>query len=183
MKILNKTISIFVILAGLLVAKPLVASETNSLSPQSASLPAELENLLTNADTFTLFSINPDNYFYHKSTNTFQGYVILGQLDVKSVETRTKLIADLDDGIRQVAKSEAGGLYISTGCFNPRHGIRAKKGDNSVELLICFECGQIEIHSNDGKSWHFSIPAGVGPKPADVFNNVLKDADVPLPAN
>jgi hypothetical protein len=183
MKILNKAIPIFVILAGLLVTQPLIASETNSLSPQSASLPTELENLLTNADTFTLFSINPDTYFYHKSTNTFQGYAILGQLDVNPVKTRAKLIADLDDGIRQVAKSEAGGLYVSTGCFNPRHGIRAKKGDQIIELLICFECGEIQIHSNDGKSWDFNIPTGVGPKPADIFNDVLKDAGVPLPKN
>lgn len=167
-------------LVGLSATQPLFASETINLSPQSASLPAEVENLLTNADEFTLFSINPDPDFNHQSTNTFQGHAILGQLDVKSVGTRTKLIAALDTGIAQEAKIQAGGAYWSVACFNPRHGIHASKGDKSVELLICFECAQIQIHSSDGKDWYFCLPIGEQP---GIFNDVLKEAGVPLPKN
>jgi hypothetical protein len=182
MKTVIRVILIFIVLTGWSVTQRLFASETG-LSPQSASLPAELEDLLTNADEFTLFSINPDPDFSHQSTNTFQDHVILGQLDVKSVETRRKLIADLDDGISQVTKAEAGGLYEMVNCFNPRHAIRAKKGNQLVKLLICFECGEIQIHSNNGRTWDFRIPADVGPKFEDIFNNVLKDGGVPLPKN
>jgi hypothetical protein len=181
MKIFHKTILIFPILIGLFNAQAIFASETNSASPQSASLPAEVENLLTNADEFTLFSINPDPDFNHQLTNTFQGHAILGQLNIKSVETRTKLIAVLDDGIAQVAKIEAGGMYWSANCFNPRHGIRAIKGDTSVELLICFECGQMQIHSNDGRNWDFGLPIAEGNGSQNVFNGILKQGGVPLP--
>ena len=183
MKTFLKTIFIFFVLIGLLNAPPLFASETNSVSPQSGSLPVELENLLTNADEFTLFSINPDPDFDHQSTNIFQGHAILGQLNIKSVETRIKLIAVLDDGIAQMAKIEAGGMYWSTDCFNPRHGICASKGDKSVELLICFECGQIQIHSNDGRSWNFGLPVGKGHGSQNVFDCILKQGGIPLPTN
>ena len=63
-------------------------------------------------------------------------------------------------------------------CFNPRHAIRAKKGNDTVELLICFECGQIQIRS----PWATNY-LEITPDPAPTFNKVLKQAGVPLPKN
>ena len=140
----------------------------------------DLQDFLKDADEFTLFSINPEPDFQHQSTNTFQNHAILGHFDVTSAETRQKLITALDDGIGEDMKSIPPGVAVPLpDCFNPRHGIRAKKGDETVEFLICFECHQIQISSNWGKSWFFTTSS----KPASVFNHVLKKAHIPLPEN
>jgi hypothetical protein len=44
--------------------------------------------------------------------------------------------------------SESG---IPAQCFNPRHAIHAQNGEHRVDLLICFECGQIESWVDGGK--------------------------------
>jgi hypothetical protein len=54
-------------LAGLAMAQPLFSVETNSVAAKP-QLPSELESFLKNADEFTLFSLNPDPDFEHKST-------------------------------------------------------------------------------------------------------------------
>src|SRR5215469_2018886 len=64
-----------------------------------AHLPADVEDALKNADTFTLFSIDPAPDYEHKFTNTFQDHVILGRLDVKSLDRRQELINALNSGI------------------------------------------------------------------------------------
>lgn len=154
------------------------ASETNSVTTK-AHLPAELENFLNNADKFTLFSLNPEPDFAHKSTNTFQHHVILGQVQIKRTTTKTSLIAALNDGIGDKEPDESGLPVPLPNCFNPRHGIRAKKGDETIEFLICFECLQIQVSSNKGKKWFFMTSN----RPAATFNRVLKRNGVPLPKN
>ena len=154
------------------------ASETNNV-PAKAGLPAELDNFLTNADEFTLFSLNPEPDFEHKSTNTFQNHVILGQIRIIRATTRASLISALDEGIGDKGLNVPGMPAPLPDCFNPRHGIRAKKGDETVEFLICFECAQIQASSNKGKSWFFTTSK----RPAATFNRVLKRNGVPLPQN
>ena len=179
MKIIIKAV-IILVLSGLWAPQVLFSSETNTISPPKVYLPMELQNFLKNADTFTLFSIEPIPDYEHKSTNTFLGYAIVGQLDIHSPSTKEKLIAALDDGIRDEYKSVPPGVEVAPpNCFNPRHGIRAKKGDETIELLICFECSQIQVSSNKGKSWFFMTTKN----PAGVFNSVLRKAGVPLPTD
>jgi hypothetical protein len=176
-----KTISFFFILAGLAMAQPafVFSAETNGVAA-NVRLPVELEDFLKNADEFTLFSLNPDPDFEHKSTNTFLNHVILGQVKIKRPATRTALIAALNDGIARNQRDLPPGVsFALPNCFNPRHGIRAKKGDEIVEFLICFECSQIQVSSNKGKSWFFITAK----KSAAVFNSVLKKNGVPLPEN
>jgi hypothetical protein len=122
----------------------------------------------------SLFSLNPDPDFEHKSTNTFQYHAILGQVQIKQTATRTSLILALNDGI-----GDETGLNLLPRCFNSRHGIRAKKGDETIEFLIYFECSQIQVTSNKGKSWFVMTSA----RPATAFNNMLRRNGVPLPQN
>jgi hypothetical protein len=63
------------------------------------------------------------------------------------------------------------------GCFNPRHGIRAKSGDQVAELVICFECLSASTYLNGTATKGFLLTAS--PQPA--FNAALKEAKVPLP--
>jgi hypothetical protein len=45
-----------------------------------------------------------------------------------------------------------------------------------VELLICFECGQVYGYSGEDNAWKVSTST----EPAKLFNDVLKKAGVPL---
>ncbi|MGH7977918.1 MAG: hypothetical protein ACREE6_00985 [Limisphaerales bacterium] len=140
---------------------------------KAVHLPPDVQKVLENADTFTLFSINPEPDYEHKAKRTFQDHEILGQLKIRSTATRKELIDALNEGI------SAAGLW-GMQCFNPRHAIRAEKGDKTVELLICFECRQIYITS----SWATNvILTTTTPNPAATFNKVLKRAGIPLPKN
>jgi hypothetical protein len=64
---------------------------------------------------------------------------------------------------------------MASGCFEPRHGLRAMKGTRSVDLVICFSCRWIEVHS-EGKA--SSVWTSEAPKSA--FNKVLRAAGVKL---
>jgi hypothetical protein len=175
MKALPKTVSIFATLAGLWTVFYLISY---GISREKVYLPERLENLLLNADQFTLFSINPDADYEQTSTNMFQGYDILGQFDIKSDATRTELVAALNQGIGAKHRLHIpGSINAAPSCFNPRHAIRVKKGNETVDLLICFQCQKIEITANQANKWYFLTSN----EPATLFNEVLKQAGVPLP--
>ena len=183
MKSPGKIISRLLALAGLLGVLYLTA---HALLQKPVTLPEDVATLLENADEFTLYSVAPyPNYLselsgHASSTNLFQGHAILGQLEIASPVTRTNLVVALNKGIAAEYWSY---LPVSTraipNCFNPRHAIRAKKGDEAVELLICFECKQIEITSNKNGKWSYLTTSD----PATVFNSILKQANVPLSSN
>jgi len=110
---------ILLVLITLALMRPasVSASETNNI-PAKAGLPPELENFLANADVFTLLSLNPEPDFEHKSTNTFQNHVILGQIQIIRVTTRTSLITALNDGIGDKGMSAPGVSVPLPDCFN-----------------------------------------------------------------
>jgi hypothetical protein len=177
MKTSSKVISIVaLVLIGLWAALYIYVY----IARQKASLPVEVEALMENADEFTLFSLDAHDFNDPNDPKTIQGHAILGQLDIKSFDTRTNLIAALNEGIRADYQPHIlWGVSAVPGCFNPRHAIRAKKGNKTVQLLICFECEQIKITSNYGTNWYFLTSHD----PATVFNGILKDAGVPLPTD
>jgi hypothetical protein len=142
-------------------------------------LPPDAQTLLANADAFTLFSINPEPDSDHNATNTFESHEILGQLEIQSKDTRMELIDALNKGISAENRFLWPGPRALPTCFNPRHGIRAKKSGETIELLICFECKQIYIKSSSATNQLFLTTR----EPAATFNNILKDAGVPLATN
>lgn len=129
----------------------------------------ELKNTLEHAETFTLFSLNPEPDSRKKPKPEFKGYPQLGKTQIPAGNDRTNLISVLYDGI-------ANGDAIAM-CFNPRHGIRATQGSNTVELLICFECGQIYTFSNRGSNQMFATSE----TPAAVFDAYLERSKIALP--
>jgi hypothetical protein len=61
-------------------------------------------------------------------------------------------------------------------CFDPRHGIRATSGETVADLVICFECLQIEAYVND-KHLQGALTSA---SPQAFLNGVLRDAKIPL---
>ena len=88
---------------------------------------------------------------------------------VESPAIRQELFAALERGI-----AENDGWAAA--CFIPRHGIRAIQGAELVELVVCFECAQVNIHA--GGKWLGGVLITASPEP--VLDQVLAAAGVPL---
>lgn len=129
-----------------------------------------MKNFLLDADKFVLLSLDPETDFKGKLKNTFQKHRVIGSTIVGQSKDRTNLVDALDSGI-------ANGSAVAF-CFNPRHGIIAKKNDKTMECLICFECGSLLIYSTSVTNEF--LTSG---EPAAIFNNALRKAGVPLPKN
>ncbi|MBA4067355.1 MAG: hypothetical protein C0501_27325 [Isosphaera sp.] len=65
------------------------------------------------------------------------------------------------------------GPLTGTGCFQPRHGIRATAGGQTVEVLICFECKPVYFYLGERMG-----QAITDESPQKAFDKVLTDAGV-----
>jgi uncharacterized protein (TIGR03067 family) len=150
----------------------IVLKRTKPIDPKTLVLPnqvpKEVREVLDKAEQIELLSLHPkpDN----KAAGAFYGYRVLGKTVLKDKKARQKL---LDAFYKGVTDSEG----AVAGCFNPRHGIRAKHGDKTTDLVICFECLSLAIHGPD-KYKGSLLTTG---SPSGTFNKILKDAQVPLP--
>jgi hypothetical protein len=97
----------------------------------------------------------------------FHEYPVLGRMEIKDPKRKSQLLSALYRGVKK-----SGGVPA---CFEPRHGIIAKKGTNTVELAICFACEQIAEYSHGNHAWSL-----MGKEPRKLFNRTLTDARVPL---
>jgi hypothetical protein len=127
-------------------------------------IPKAARDVLENADEFTLLSLKSN--VMAKGKERFCEYAILGKKQIKNVSERRAILDALYAGV------SASGPIAE--CFNPRHGIRAKRGNETEELLICFDCGQIHLHGAAEAS------LCVDKTPAAVFNRSLTKAHVPI---
>jgi len=94
----------------------------------------------------------------------FHYFRVLGKTKITDRAERQQLLAALYESIE-----DASSFYS---CFNPRHGIRATLGGETVDLVICFECLQMEVHSQRDKSTRITEA------PAEKFTAALKKAGV-----
>jgi hypothetical protein len=134
----------------------------------AADTPAEQTMaILEKATQFDLYSLEPATEGkVEKNKKTFHGWEVLGKTTVKDGKTRKELLDALQKK-GDVAK-----------CFDPRHGIRASHGGKSVDLVICFRCGQIYVFP-DGKGER-AATLTISDTSQPVFDRVLKAAKVPL---
>jgi hypothetical protein len=132
-------------------------------------MPWEVRRGLDDADEWELYSLRPVQPRSFKG-ESFHGWPVLGKTTIKDPDTRKRLRAALARGANLISQGLPGPM-----CFNPRHGIRATHGDQTIDLLICFECEQVEAHG--AMDYYFHI-MGSQQEP---FDAVLKEAGVPLP--
>ena len=134
--------------------------------PTGDPLPAEVIAVIEKARTFEIISIDPVRE--PGINGPYHGFRILGRTEVKSKRLRNSLIASLTKGMKDAGEAS----YL---CFEPRHAIRAVTPERSVDVLICFECLQVEAHLGTTR---YRLRTTRSPEPA--FDKVLKDAGVPL---
>lgn len=130
-------------------------------------LPRSVAAILNNPDRFELLSIRSDG-MERPSRDGPPRYAVLGRLDVTDSGTRGELVAALKQSL-----AEGVGAAM---CFRPRHVIRASKGQETAELVFCFECCQVEVYL-DGSRRKDLICNHVQ---RDVFNRTLRSAGVPV---
>ena len=100
-------------------------------------IPATAAHALANPDGMELLSLDPKRP-NEKPKDEFHGWKVLGRTAIKNDMTRRKLAGDLV----AAAESSEG---LAAACFNPRHGLRVKRGDKTIDLVVCFECFQVEV--------------------------------------
>jgi len=164
-----------VCLAGIVALLSLPAGAGSDDSPPWKDGRAILEG----ATEWELFALDPSTDEKKEKLDpkdAFRKWKVLGKTTVKG-DARKTLLAALDKGIddeeERLRKEREKGLLTETGCFQPRHGIRAKLGEQTVEVLICFECRPVYFYLG-GRRGH-SI---TNDSPQKAFDKVLKDAGV-----
>lgn len=149
----------------------ILAGCSSTVAEPKNKMPLELQTILESAEQFELFSLNPTELPQDAiPQDAFHEWEVLGKTIVKNAETRKKLIVAFKTG---VAENEG----IAASCFAPRHGIRVTHNGKTADFVICFQCLQVLTYVGNSKATGFLISAS----PQASFDNVLKEAKVPLP--
>ena len=119
---------------------------------------------------YELYSLNP-SHFGRTAPDYFHDWLVLGKTPVNDIQSRKKLLAAFNAGIKQAEKMEDW-----TECFEPRHGLRVKLDGQTVDFVIDFECGQEYTYVDGTRKEGFVT----SPSPQPEFNKVLTAAGVEL---
>ncbi len=118
--------------------------------PQRADRPnnelsAEIKAVLDTGERFVLLTLDPTNPAGRDASNplpddAFHDYRVLGRTEISDRKERAELLQALYQGVQE----SDGSVAL---CFSPRHGISATLAGETVDLVICFECLSMEVHS------------------------------------
>lgn len=151
---------------GVLFSTVLLASSVAGTRPK---LPKEVREGLASSPSITLYSLQPWGGPDIPQWD-FHGHHVLGRLDLSPDRAKTA-IAPLN-----AALSEGDASTMSMCRINPRHALGFKIGNDAYDILICYECGQLEIFKNN-QDLRFVGMIGRNPK---VLNRLLKSAAISL---
>ena len=145
---------------------------TRSQSRQlQRALPQDARRILEQADEIEVISVDVGGiHSERESAESFWKIPTLGKVRVTDEKVKTNLVNALFDGI---ATSDG-----ESACFIPHHGLRAKRGTEVVELLICFQCRNFVGSAPSGE-----FEGAISKLPHETFNTVLTSASVPLSGN
>ena len=134
----------------------------------TSGLPTELQSVLEGDHVIELFSLNPEPP--DKTTvDKFHGWEVLGQAQLDQ-ESAAKITTALLDGIANAPN------YVAA-CFNPRHGLRITGDENSIDVVICFECVQVYVYSGETRLANLRVAQS----PLKSFDAVVNSHGLPKP--
>jgi hypothetical protein len=163
---MHRTSSVLLPFLTLLVAAAIAAM---TRAAEKNQIPEDLRAVLEKGEQFELLSLSPE-LLKEKPKDAFHGWKVLGKTTLKDAEARQKLVAALQKG----AKENVGNVKE---CFNPRHGIRVTHEGKTTDLVICFECFQVQVYRGEKQGNGFPTTGS----PQAAFDGALKEAKVPLP--
>jgi len=135
-------------------------------------LPTDLHAVIEQHEQMELLSIWPSSVGFERPTlitaGEFRRYPVLGRAEISDASTRNELAHRLLQSIEE----SSGAQYL---CFHPRHGLRVRKGDVELDLVLCFECSAARIHRGEAL-WTVALSRGTQPD----FDRALKRFNIPL---
>lgn len=131
-------------------------------------MPGVASVALDTAEQYELLSLDPERADA-PSPDLFHDYRVLGKTVITDRATRARLDKALRGGVKRA--------FSRVRCFSPRHGIRVTTGGQTTDIVICFECAQVQVWNGSQRIADWDT--GASPQP--VFDNVLREANVPLP--
>jgi TPR repeat protein len=132
-------------------------------------LPEEVLKALDKPSSITLYSIQPWGGPDLPEWD-FHGHHQNGHAELEPKQAK-QAIAALNDAI---SKGNAG--LESLCLINPRQALRVISSGNTYDILICYECGQLELYKNDQP---LPFSGSIGSKP-DALNRLLQQSGIPL---
>lgn len=126
-----------------------------------ALFPADSRNVFEHSDHLELIAIDSPP---GESDNLFD-YRIVSRHEIVGARQKAQLIAAFYNGVAEDS--------LDALCFNPHYAIRATKGRKIVDILVCFDCGGVEVHYGDKRGgW------GTSGTPRPAFDQLLKMSKV-----
>ena len=129
-------------------------------------------------DEVILFSVDgatahkePEERGIPKGQELLYGDPILGRVAITDPALRREVVAAVKRDIRTGHPAQAKCMYT-------RHVLRVVKGGRTIDVAICFECHNYELHSNGGP--HTGLTPAIGEESKPLLNKILTDAGVPL---
>lgn len=121
----------------------------------------------------TLYSLEPYSLDLpnEKGRKLFNGYTTLGQTQITEPSRRQFVTSIVYDGIARIDPHHARPL-----CFNPRHAIRYVQAKRTIDVVMCFECHQMQVFL-DGKAQDMKLFPSFRRAALD---EILKDANIPI---
>jgi hypothetical protein len=173
------TIALFVLILGSSLCLYLFLGEQGFM-PQHAPNPQYTQgrkpgNIFT-AKTWRIFNKSQDLTIYalageegpNGGKNTFRNFRILES---------TRLSPLLATELRAAFRTNSTKATLSALCFFPHHGIRARHEGETVDLVICFQCGL--IHSYEGETL---TQNPFSPEGRDAFDAIFRRAGLVVPS-
>src|SRR4051812_43619303 len=60
-------------------------------------------------------------------------------------------------------------------CFDPRHALRVTANSHTYDLLLCYECQQLDVYEDDKRLLHLGATGS-----PEVLNALLMQLSIPL---
>jgi hypothetical protein len=125
-------------------------------------------HFLETSDQVIFYSLNPNNYVELPSGalvkqtkgETFHSNSVLGKVVITDPAEKEALVNSLFDSLSDG----------STMCHEPRHGIRAVRGNQKMDLTVCFMCSNVYFYP-DGQPFYEKHMSGSAKK---LFNATLR---------
>jgi hypothetical protein len=172
---LSRKRKIAAIVAALIGSALLVWFLVSEPSPPG-KMPLAAWKALRGAEQLELLSLDPTHDMYgpgprkEAPNGRFHDYRILGRTAIADDGARKALVDALTLGVKE---NEG----MAAGCFDPRHGLRLTHKGQTVDLVICFHCYQVETFIDDEEMKGFLVSRS----PQPIFDQVLRAAGVELP--
>jgi hypothetical protein len=135
----------------------------------------EVATILESPDLLEVVSVSPEPPYGPGPIPGphIQRYDELGRTVVPD-EDRGAVLEAIREGVRTHDGSMAR-------CFNPRHGLHAEKDGGEVDLVICFECMQIQVYGPGIDDERGYVTLGTADDARAILNRFLHAASVPQP--